>query len=311
MSEKEQELIALALVESGYFGKGRAIIVSAFFEGVEDFLSVGFAQLKSLTYVSGKPLLKSDELDNILELRKIGLVDPEKPLADNFIAVISRGFTRRQVNMLRTLSLDSLNPNPFLIQSLNLSTPEEVIRLNVYAAATRSIVTSFGLIVQNMIGSTSETVKKLRSGWDLLKTDRDQRKHWIQVKSGPNDMDKDQVIYWSNQIDKVISEGHSGYIGMTYGKRDSQTVTIGLLKKYLPDWEMKTLIGKELWDFLSDDPDLHSRVLKVLREQATIVLNGNNILDELDNCVKRVTEEFLDRYGDGQDGVDRYLDDLF
>lgn len=311
MSEKEQELIAMALSESGYFGKARARTIAAYFEDLSDFFGTRAEVLRGLSYATGNKLMSEQEVQDLIQARENHIVDPTKPLADNFIAVISRGFIRRQVEMLRSLKLADMNPNPFLIRSLNLVTPEEVVRLNVYAAVTRSIVTSFGLFVQTMLGSTSDSVERVKSGWDLLKVDRNGRRHWIQVKSGPNDMDKDQIVYWSNQIDRVFEAGDRGYIGMTYGKKDNQTVTIGLLKKYLPDWEMKTLIGKDLWDFLSDDPDLHHRVLDILRSQAVDVLTGDTILQELESCVKNTVDEFTSKYGGGSEGVSRYIDDIF
>lgn len=311
MCERERELIALVLAETGIVGKGRANTMSSYFEGTQDFLTAPIEKFQALTFASGRRILNADDIKAITEVRSKRLIKLERPLPDNFIAAISRNFTKRQVDMLRCLTLDSLNPNPFLIQSLNLDTPEEVVRINVYAAATRSIVTSFGLIVQNMLYSTSDTVEKVKSGFDLLKKGQDGSKHWVQVKSGPNDMDKDQVIYWKGLIEEVERRGDRGYIGITYGKKDNKTVTLGLLDKYLPSWEIRTLIGRELWDFLSGDPDLHSRVLSTLKEQAVTVLNGGNIMGELENCVQNVLNEFLGKYGGGKEGVKRYIDDIF
>lgn len=310
MSEREQELIALLLEETGQFSRPRARTISSFFDSLGDLEGATGASLSGLTQHSGKPLLRQGEIAVIRNLTKGQMFDSSKSVTDNFISVISREFTKRQLNMLASLNLESMNPNPFLIQSLNLSTPEEVIRLNVYAAATRSIVTSFGMVVQNMLSVTSESVHKVKSGWDLVKV-KDGVNNWIQVKSGPNDMDKDQIVYWAGQIADVEQAGGKGYIGMTYGKRDNQTVTLSLLKSYLPDQELKTLIGRELWDFLSDDTELHSHVLNILRQEAIRVLNGNNIVGEVEACVRKVTKEFVERYGDGPEGVKKYVDYIF
>ena len=310
MSEKEQELISILLEESGQFTKSRARSVSSFFDSLKDFSQATESSLVRLAQHSGKQALRREEIASILSVIGSGVIDINKPVSDNFIAAVSRSFTRRQLEMLRSLDLDAMYPNPFLIQSLNLSTPDEVVRLNVYAAATRSIVTSFGMVVQNMLSATSESVHKVRSGWDLLKV-KDGVNHWVQVKSGTNDMDKDQIVYWAEQIGKVEESGEKGYIGMTYGKRDNQTVTLSLLKSYLPDQELKTLIGRELWDFLSGDPELHSRILDILRREAVRVLNGNNIVNELEACIERVKGEFVERYGDGPEGIRKYINDIF
>ncbi|MGC9107494.1 MAG: PmeII family type II restriction endonuclease [Infirmifilum sp.] len=310
MSEKDKEFIAILLEESKKFNRQRARTVSSFFEDFYDFCSATEETLSDLKQHSQKPLLKKEEIEAIVEIIRSGLIDCSKTLPENFIAAISRNFIKRQLDMIRSLTLYSLNPNPFLIQSLKLSTPEEVIRLNVYAAVTRSIVTSFGLIIENMLAATSESVQKIKSGWDLLKI-KDGIKHWIQVKSGPNDMDKDQIEFWRTKIEEVEERGERGYIGFTYGKKDNNTVTIDLLKQYLPDYEMRTLIGRELWDFLSDDPNMHSKVLDILRQEALRILKDKNIINEVEDCINRLKNEFLEKYGEGYEGVRKYINDIF
>ena len=53
-------------------------------------------------------------------------------IAENFLASICRDFTGGQLVMVENLTLGKIHPNPFLIRALNLNTPEEVVRLNVY-----------------------------------------------------------------------------------------------------------------------------------------------------------------------------------
>ncbi|MFP4009071.1 MAG: hypothetical protein ACLFV6_13860 [Spirulinaceae cyanobacterium] len=62
--------------------------------------------------------------------------------------------------MLENLNLDDLNPNPFLIQALNLDNPQELIKLNVYMAATRSIVTSMGFFIEKLLVAMTQTTAK-------------------------------------------------------------------------------------------------------------------------------------------------------
>ncbi len=251
-----------------------------------------------------------DEREVIIKVAKSGVIDTHRSVRENYIAALSRKFTRRQLEMLRSLELNSLNPNPFLIRSLNLKSPKEVVTLNVYATATRSIVTSFGIVIQDILAATSDSVERVKAGWDLVKIMVD-RRHFVQIKSGNNDMDKDQILYWKEKIENAEKEGSSGYIGFTYGKKEDQTVTMGLLKKYLPNWELKTLIGKDLWTFLSDDPEMHSKVLEILREEAQRVLDGEDLVEEVNNCIESITNEFIPRFGDGEEGVRKYIASLF
>lgn len=305
--EKERELISFLLKEEGGYSGKKADRLSSYFGGLKDFAHTSKDALSNVKLASGKLAIKKEDIDRILSVRDMELIDLRKPLPDNFISLIARNFTRRQVSKLQGITLSSLYPNPFLIQSLNLSTPEEVVRLNVYAFATRSIVTSFGSIVENLLEATSETVERGEDGWDLLKTERNGKKHWIQVKSGTNDMDKDQIVYWANKIDEIVKSGDEGYIGMTYGKRDDQTVSLGLIRQYLSGYEKRILVGRELWEFLSEDSELLSRVLDILLEQAISILNGENLIDEVEKSIVRVTKEFVSQYGEGTEGVRRYI----
>ncbi len=131
------------------------------------------------------------------------------------------------------------------------------------------------------------------------------------MKSGPNDMDKDQIVFWAQKIAKKINDGDHAYIGVTYGKRDLNTVTIGLMRQLLQGWEQKTLIGRELWDFISDDPEFHSVIIDALRQSAITVLGSRSIYDELEVSSERITNEFTRRFGDGEEGVSSYIEHTF
>ena len=215
--------------------------------------------------------------------------------------------------MVQNLTLGKIHPNPFLIRALNLNTPEEVVRLNVYMTATRSIVTSMGFFIQKLLISCSESAESPpgKSGWDAIKTTSDGEKCWIQVKSGPNDMDKDQIVYWAAKIEEKIQEGDRAYIGIAYGKRTNKTVTLGLLKQILPNSEMITLIGRELWDFVSEDTRYTVNLFEVLRHSASQVLAQSSIDEAIERCSDRIIAEFIGKYGEGSQGVFNYIADIF
>lgn len=310
MSKKDQELIAILLEESGKFSKDRAQVVSSFFESQADFIGASDGELQNVNYVSGSKVLREEEIKTIKEIRRNGALRPDRDPSQNLIAALARKFTKKQVENLKDLTLAKMNPNPFLIQSLNLSTPEEVIRLNVYAAATRSIVTSFGMSIQSILAATSDSVEKVKKGWDLFKRDGGGN-HWIQVKSGPNDMDKDQIVHWKGKIEEAEKAGDNGYIGVTYGKRTNTTVTLPMFKAYLDKSGLKVLIGRELWNFLNSDPSLPDKVLDILLEEAVRVLDGKDIVGEVESCIERIRKEFIDTYGDGREGVNKYILDIF
>jgi hypothetical protein len=315
MSEKFHEMLTFALVNEVGLAKGKAKILAAYFANVEEFLQVEETDLRNLRSIfGGRPIrLTADEITRILEFKSLGHLSPQLTVAENFLACISRDFTKRQLTMIRSITMASLNPNPFLIRALNLDSPADVVQINVYMAVTRSIVTSMGFFIQNILLSSSENVENAprNSGWDLIKITNEGERSWLQIKSSPNNMDKDQIVYWARKIQDKINEGDQAYIGITYGKRTNQTVTLGLLRQLLPDWQMRTLIGRELWDFLSEDPDYTSMLLETLRNSASQVLRQGSIASEIDACVHRITDEFIRQYGEGSEGISNYINYLF
>lgn len=312
MKLEAQNLIEFVLWSDGGLSRGVARKVSSYFTSLGEFLSCTREQLEGLRSASGLPLrIDSGDIEKVLWVKSTGILSEGLPLVDNYIRGLARDFTRRQVENISALSLDSLNINPLLIRSLNLRTPLEVLEFNVNAAVSRSIVTSMGYFVQNLLEVTSDDVEKVRSGWDLVKHGQDGTNHWIQVKSGPNDMDKDQIIYWLQEIQKVEVNGDHGYIGMTYGKRDNATVSLSLMRTYLPDMEIRTLVGRELWDFLSGDDQFHVRLFDSLRVSSAKILGSRSIQDEIGKKIRELLSEFEDRYGVGEEGLAKYIQSIF
>ena len=312
MRLEAQDLIEFVLWADGGLSRGAARKVSSYFTSVGEFLACTREQLTGLRSASGMPLrIDGGDIEKILQVSSAGILSEDLPLVDSYIRGLARDFTRRQVENINSLGLESLNINPLLIRSLNLKTPLEVLEFNVSAAVSRSIVTSMGYFVQNLLEVTSEEVERVRSGWDLVKHGSDGKNHWIQVKSGTNDMDKDQIIYWLHEIQKVEGNGDNGYIGMTYGKRGNSTVTLSLMRTYLPDMEIRTLVGRELWDFLSGDDRFHVRLFDSLRVSAAKILGSRSIQEEIERKIRDLLAEFEERYGGGEEGVRNYIDDIF
>ncbi len=305
-----QNFIKYLLIKEYSFSKHKANQISCQFVDLKEFLYYDFENLKNLKSPSGKTLIKLNE-NEIKKLDKIkydNLIDLTKYISENYIRIIARDFIKTQIKNLNSISLDRLNPNPFLINALNLKNVEELIELLVFQRATRSIVTSFGFYLENFLEAAGSI--KLKKGFDLLKIINGVN-HYIQVKSGTSDMDKDQVEFWRKKIEEFENLGHKAYIGMPYGKKDNTSVSIGLFKKYLPEWESRTLIGKELWDFVSGVKDFHIKILEELKISATQILKNETILNEIKKAIDRITNEFHQKYGIGEQAIKKFIDHLF
>ena len=124
-------------------------------------------------------------------------------------------------------------------------------------------------------------------------------------------MDADQIRHWLPQIERKIVEGDGAYIGIAYGKRKTSSVTMGLFKTYLPDWEKRTLIGRELWDFISEDETYHEKLFPALADAAAQILGTASIEEKIKACVERLTDEFCQKFGNEDDAVKKYLAYIF
>lgn len=315
MTEHFHEMLAFVLQHDAGLSTSRARTLASYFVDTQEFLAAQPIDFeRRIRSITGRRTIRlsAQDIQRIQHVQTAGWVSPTASVRQNYLAAISRNFSRRQLTMIQSLRFQDLIPNPFLLEALGLRTPRQVVHMIVYMRAARSVVTSMGFFVERLLLASSDTVEKAPrgSGWDLVKHDARGQKHWIQAKSGPNDMDLDQVRYWATKIAKIEATGERAYIGITYGRRSLNTLTLNFLRTHLPDWELQTLIGAELWDFLADDPHYHDGLCHTLRQAASLVLGQRSFVEEIDDCVKRIEQEFLDKYGPGEAGVQSYLQDM-
>jgi hypothetical protein len=251
MSLTLQEMLVAALRRERGVGKSTAITVAAHFSDLQDFLDwdVTNPDERPRRANDHRVGLTSDAIKSFEALQRSGCLVAGRDNRDNLTAVLARAFAQRQIDAIRETTLTDLLPNPFLIAGLGLGTVDQICHFNVYAYVTRSIVTSMGTFAERLLRAASTDVTKLAKGaWDLVWAGANGKQHWLQIKSGPNVMNADQVKACASAI-QATAAGDSALIGMTYGRRDQPTVTRSLLKKALGigGWDKHTLYGAELW----------------------------------------------------------------
>lgn len=241
-------------------------------------------------------------------------IDPENTLVQNFIKILTKRFIKKQLDMLSTISLDAFNANPILCAALNLSTPEEFIRYNAYQFIGRSIVTSMGYLVQDLLLYSNEYVydgKTYDEGdktkWDIVIDRLGEVKSYLEIKSGFNDMDAGQVKHYADEIKAVEEKGFKGFIGITYGKKDSSTVTAGLLETYVEGWKDKTLVGRELWDYVSGNQNFHITLMNNIKDIANVILESVSIVRKIEDKITEIEDEFYHKY----DSIEGYYNTLW
>lgn len=302
----------------GSFNKGfenKLKLIASRFSTLSGFKSVSIKELNELRTHEGEKCFKnltSKEQAAITTFQ--GEIDLNKNIAENFIKMLTKEFVSKQILMLSSLSIDKFNVNPILCRALNLRTVEEFVRYNAYQSIGRSIVTSMGFLVQNLLLYSSEYVfdgKHYDEGdktkFDLVIDGLDEVKSFIEVKSGFNDMDKGQVKHYAEEIRLVEEAGHRGYIGVTYGRKEDNTITAGLLRTYVPEWENKTLVGRELWDFISGRENYHQILIENIESVANTVLSDVSIVQKIESKVEELITEFTSLY----DSLDAYYESLW
>ncbi|KKL94418.1 hypothetical protein LCGC14_1864860, partial [marine sediment metagenome] len=301
------EFLEYFLREECGLGKVTSRKIAAQFNDLESFINFNFQAFKSLRGADEKKLVWGFNDDHVSKIaKKIKLINRILSVSRNFQQSIGRKFLSKIILNLRNIELDQLRPNPFLIKLMNLNKVDDIIQFIIFQRADRSIVTSFGTCLEFLVSASG--AEKLARGFDVLKI-KDNEKHYIQVKSGTSDMDKDQIESWGENIEQIENEGHHGYIGMCYGRRDDpKAISLNLMKAYLPEWERKTLVGKELWEFVSDDETYHEIVLKSLEEAAKQILENRSILDEIESAAEKLILEFQSKFGEN---IEDYIKTIF
>lgn len=280
--------------------KKKAKIIAGHFNDLTAFLAATEKDFSSIKFIGGGVLeLHKKDLAFIKEIQISKLISPKLNSQQNLCKIATEIFIKRQLAMVSVLTLDDLNCNPILISALRLQAPSEVVKFYTFQAVGRSIVTSLGFLVQDLLLYSGENIydaKNEESGvgtkWDLVKQKAGEIKAWIEVKSGPNDLDKAQILHYQKAIEAIEKKGEKGFIGETYGKRTTKTITHGLYKQYLPNWEKRTLIGTELWDFISDDPVYHEKLIRLLTDTAGVFLGDHSLVEVIEAKVKDLTKVF-------------------
>lgn len=285
--------------------KQKIEVIANHFGNLETFLNATKEDFESIKFVGGESAIKlsENEYAKIKSFQNSGLVNPQKNISHNFVNILTTDFISRQLAMIDSLKLETLNVNPILAGALNLNNEKDLLRYYIYQAISRSIVTSVGFLVQDLLLYASEFVTEGKNDelgeqtkWDLVVEKFDEVKAYLEIKSGTNDMNKSQIHHYSHEIEMIEKKGHLAFIGETYGKRTDKTITHGLLKQYLPDWEKRTLIGKELWIFVSDDKNYHEKLIEMLMDTSKRILANETIMDKIEKQIQPMIADFQSKY---------------
>jgi hypothetical protein len=212
------------------------------------------------------------------------------------IKQIFQDFLRNRAQTIRHLRIEDLNINPFLIRILakeiGVENADSIVRWLVMQRSMTGANTSFGFCLQEIAKLFTEGTGV--EGADIQKTKQNRHYH-IQIKSGPSTMDKDAVQHMSQLLLSVQrrNRGSVALLGMCYGTREQVMSTV---KKYSDvDW----LVGREFWEFISDDPGCIDEIYDMAREVGETFRDphGETLSEIIETKSKELGDDFTRRYG--------------
>ena len=269
------------------------------------FKHASIDDFNNLTTVEGERCFKpltAKEQQALLQLQND--CDIDITLEQNFIKILTKDFIRRQGKAIENITLEGLNANPLLCRALKLNTPNEFVKFYAYSALSRSIVTSMGFLVQDLMLYSNTNVydgknypESYGTKWDVVIEGLDGIRSYIEVKSGPNDLDKTQILSYDRAIKRVLENNEKAFLGITYGKPDGDYVSTSILETYVDNWREKTLIGKELWDYMSNDELYHETLMNTIQETAEAFLGNESLIGKIDNKIASLLIDFDNQYG--------------
>jgi len=305
---KIQHFLDTVLQKGGGLGERKSALLASQFQSLRSFKDAKFEACKISTPGRRRVSITENDLEKIREAQAHVL--PEQTLVENWIKFTSHFTTRHIISNMRELALEDININPFLTRMLHLRTPEELLRFNVYQTVSRSIVTSMGTSLEYMVADCGGRRGRRGEWYDVVKEDGEDT-YWIQVKSGPNNIDKDQMESFNEKFNKTEKRPRQhARLGIAYGRRNQRSISIQMAEKYLDDWESRILVGSELWEFMSNRKGYHRKILSWIDEAVSEDLKSQSIDNKIQETIRRLTKDFRDRYGGGEESIQRYIDGI-
>lgn len=163
---------------------------------------------------------------------------------------------------LEEMRFEDLDFNPFLLKLMNLQTADEIAEFMISQRVERSLFTTYGHRIQKIAKVISNTPKGAGSS-EIVK-EKDGKKSHIHLKAGPNTVNKGI----SDEVNEFLTRSRASdpeakiFLGMTYGKRGRVN---SIIQRYS---HVSWLMGREFWEYISDDPDCARRVFEIACEVA-------------------------------------------
>jgi Type II restriction endonuclease EcoO109I len=249
------------------------------------------------------PLRRSVLLDEMPEEQFLKVVEATRGLLDRRFAVAKR---------LVDVASKDVNVNPFLMLAMapayNIYSPYEVAEYAQNAKLPHGDSTAFGKFVEvnifSIFGSKEPdekhdvATKAMFSPIDADLTVEGTR-YFLSYKSGPWTMNQSHASEMRHRFPEIKElTGCDVIIGIFYGRRDRLNNKPALVRRNTGPY-VHTLVGQELWEFVTGVKDAHLWVFKAIRvaqREFAIAHGGKTFFEHLIEARLKLAESFRDAF---------------
>jgi hypothetical protein len=281
-------------------GNKTADRIAGYMEDIPNFYH-NTRKLVDFTTSKGRRFVNDNQITEIINITKDYIKNPNQAEKQIWISVLIKDFVKNCIYELNSTSLEKLLINPFLVKAFGFDDYKEVVTFYFYQKITRSVVTSWGFTVEKLL-LCSGAEKSDMPGFDL-KVERENKIFHLQIKSSPNTMGIEQVRQLNTHIknikDRILN---IPILGMTYGTMEQINSQI---QSTLLDYPNSVKIGKELWDFISNENGYCVKLLDLFDEISSSF--HIRFSEELENKRSKLISEWEVIFGKGKKSIDFVL----
>lgn len=223
-----------------------------------------------------------------------------------------RCFLNDRIHSIAKLTIWDFELNPFLIacvkNQMKLKTPEELAQWLVRQRIERGLVTGFGKTLQKI---AKEFSKEEPLPGLTMKLKRNRTVYNLMIKSGPNPYPMQPAIDMQRILLETKKQDPKSIpiFCMCYGNENALS---NIVKTYMN--EVKHLVGKDFWAFISEDPECEKKILKIAKEEGNGFRDkeGNTLYHMVEKKIKYMEMELKKLYGsDNNTFWEHVLEDVY
>jgi len=209
-----------------------------------------------------------------------------------------------------SLNLDDLVLNPFLIRTLNLQRPEEIVEFFVNQRFQRGVVTAFGGLLEKGITKLFAEAANIP---DIdLKFVRNDKNYYMQMKSGPEGFTGPALKRTIERMQELKRQNPNcvTLVAFAYGTEEKLSKVWGRELEQAVEREVvdKVLIGRAFWEFVLGDKDGYKIVLELFTkagiiQATTLGVQVRNLETARKEAITRILKQWKEKYGDGLQSI--------